>query len=633
MDYESNREDMMKQCTWSIFRDAVKEADKYLSTNNAEVSTKSTFLCFYCICSVGFPYFFTCTKEGDINESTTMDSELEKTQTKSSDPLNRRTHPLNASLVPTSRSSSLPKSEEQRQELSRDELIDSLQKVQNKYNKAVLELQKVKEKKKSSESTNNEGRLLSLTQRLKEAENKVTLLENEKEHYKSKCKGLAEKIQTLETEKNASLERLQSASEMSLKNTACDTHCRLIEVELIRTENLIQALEKEKIEVIHEFKKLRNLLETKEHENSVLIQQLKNNQQQNEKQQNLKSSVKLGIQQILEKQKLLNERKQVAVTSRRKKAREIWKLDYLKDVIEYYQKENTSLLEKLANQQVSLDNLTRALATKRLQHSKVIESLALEITNTDDNIRKLEKEKTDMSVKLLQHYKLIESYKKKNEVIVEGIHVLENKEKALDDACALEKDHIEKVSKLEQEHSNKKETEFKLERENKAIFSQLEEVNHLTDRNSLLQKDLQTVAAKEKIPADATEQNLDNSVSNLQPGEKSLMELGKRLAGTSISTGSLDLDTHNLATKCERAIDVPKTSAKRARLKKSKSKEKEEHFEVEHILTHKYNASGKWYFVRWKGFKPEDDSWVIENNMDCPKILQEYIDKNLNSDN
>ncbi|KAG7156574.1 uncharacterized protein LOC121853652 [Homarus americanus] len=56
---------------------------------------------------------------------------------------------------------------------------------------------------------------------------------------------------------------------------------------------------------------------------------------------------------------------------------------------------------------------------------------------------------------------------------------------------------------------------------------------------------------------------------------------------------------------------------------------KEEDYEVQKILDHQimYDESGGThygYIVRWLGFGPEDDSWVNEADLHCPKLLDSY---------
>lgn len=51
-------------------------------------------------------------------------------------------------------------------------------------------------------------------------------------------------------------------------------------------------------------------------------------------------------------------------------------------------------------------------------------------------------------------------------------------------------------------------------------------------------------------------------------------------------------------------------------------------FEVEQILNHKKKKGKLYFLVRWKGFEPDDDSWEPEANLNCEKILKNYLSHN-----
>lgn len=47
-------------------------------------------------------------------------------------------------------------------------------------------------------------------------------------------------------------------------------------------------------------------------------------------------------------------------------------------------------------------------------------------------------------------------------------------------------------------------------------------------------------------------------------------------------------------------------------------------YDVESIIKHK-NVKGVEYLVRWKGYGPDEDSWLEESELkNCPKILNSY---------
>lgn len=56
--------------------------------------------------------------------------------------------------------------------------------------------------------------------------------------------------------------------------------------------------------------------------------------------------------------------------------------------------------------------------------------------------------------------------------------------------------------------------------------------------------------------------------------------------------------------------------------------EEEEMYEVEKILDHKVDSKGRRRFLlKWKGYPNEENSWEYEENLDCPKLLTEYLEK------
>lgn len=51
-------------------------------------------------------------------------------------------------------------------------------------------------------------------------------------------------------------------------------------------------------------------------------------------------------------------------------------------------------------------------------------------------------------------------------------------------------------------------------------------------------------------------------------------------------------------------------------------------YEVAKILNARINRQGKWeFFVMWKGFGPEDNTWEPESNLNCTKLINEYLGK------
>ncbi len=65
-----------------------------------------------------------------------------------------------------------------------------------------------------------------------------------------------------------------------------------------------------------------------------------------------------------------------------------------------------------------------------------------------------------------------------------------------------------------------------------------------------------------------------------------------------------------------------------------------EHYEVKKVLdSRRRKVKGKarepWcrvtnYFVKWKGYGPESNSWVLEDNMDMDKLIEEFLAEHVN---
>jgi len=83
---------------------------------------------------------------------------------------------------------------------------------------------------------------------------------------------------------------------------------------------------------------------------------------------------------------------------------------------------------------------------------------------------------------------------------------------------------------------------------------------------------------------------------------------------------------------CQDLIDnfliEEKTKLKADELRRRRE-EDEGHYEVSRILEVKFlKASGsREFLIRWKGHGPEDDSWEPEDNLDCPHLIERFMDK------
>lgn len=79
----------------------------------------------------------------------------------------------------------------------------------------------------------------------------------------------------------------------------------------------------------------------------------------------------------------------------------------------------------------------------------------------------------------------------------------------------------------------------------------------------------------------------------------------------------------------ETEMNTMKQENQKHLLKKRKSNSRQESsdenvYEVEKVLAHKIERRKRYYFVRWKNYGPEHDSWVIEKDILSKTILAEY---------
>ncbi|XP_063979905.1 uncharacterized protein LOC135163926 [Diachasmimorpha longicaudata] len=62
--------------------------------------------------------------------------------------------------------------------------------------------------------------------------------------------------------------------------------------------------------------------------------------------------------------------------------------------------------------------------------------------------------------------------------------------------------------------------------------------------------------------------------------------------------------------------------------KENNSKEDNAEYEVERIIDVYFKKNGKREFlIRWKGFKPSEDTWEPEDNLNCPELIKKFMAK------
>lgn len=73
-----------------------------------------------------------------------------------------------------------------------------------------------------------------------------------------------------------------------------------------------------------------------------------------------------------------------------------------------------------------------------------------------------------------------------------------------------------------------------------------------------------------------------------------------------------------LSTSC---VTPKKTPLQTKEIKRNESQT----FEVEQLLKHRSRKGYREFYVRWKGYTDEHNTWEKEANLSCPAILNKYL--------
>lgn len=96
-----------------------------------------------------------------------------------------------------------------------------------------------------------------------------------------------------------------------------------------------------------------------------------------------------------------------------------------------------------------------------------------------------------------------------------------------------------------------------------------------------------------------------------------------------LSQDNVDRIINYYCDSCEEEHGLMTTWRSDKPTKAQKEDKRKNYYEVEKIVRHRLMTSGRWFFVKWKGYNSRHNSWEPEKNLNgCLDILQKYLKDN-----